>query len=311
MKRIAMLAVVLAASTTPTWAQITYASYTASIEFEDGLPQFRIGDAGAEPGAQPGTWTTAGVSSAGSSVRAQVGVQFDPATGQSTPVWGPAYVGQTHFAPPGSPYTLPGASVSSSGFVLQGWGSAAVNPLSLTTGGSFRIADGAGPGATTSSTSFWSRSFLLDADASVTFNALGRFSGPDSEGPLDVSSQVSFIEAASLAYLEVSDIGRQVNAMFGVQIDNSFASSLRDLVSLSYSDGGLMSMTIRNTTGGLLGGVFQAGTRVDASMPWTSVAAPVPEPGALALMLAGVGMIGAVGRRRATRSATGTAAVPA
>lgn len=311
MKRIAMLAVVLAASTTPAWAQISYAGYTASIEFEDGLPQFRIGDAAAEPGAQPGTWTTPGVSSAGSSVREQVGVQVDPATGQSTPVWGPARSGETHFTPPTTPYTLPGATVSSSGFVPQGWGYGNVNPLSLETGGFFRIADGAGPGATTSSTAFWSRSFLLDADASVTFNALGRFSGPDSLGPIDVNGQVNFIDAASFAFLEVSDIGRQVNAMFGVQIDNSFASSLRDLVSLSYSDDGLMSMTIRNTTGGVLGGVFQAGTRVDASMPWTSVAAPVPEPGALALMLAGAGVLGAVGRRRAARPAGETTAVPA
>ena len=77
-----------------------------------------------------------------------------------------------------------------------------------------------------------------------------------------------------------------------------FASTLRDVVSYSVSSQGLMSLTVTNNTSAAMLGFMVAGTQVDANIPWAAVAAPVPEPESIAMMLAGLGLVGAMARRR-------------
>ena len=303
MKFIAALAVVLTASVaaTPAWAELV--QYGASIEFQGGLhqgglPKLRVGDPADDQDALPGMWFHPGDATARSAVSEQIGVRHDPSTGQSVPVWGAEQVGGQWGGPPDSPQSLPTAGSTSDGFLNQANGFSVVSSVGLSTSGLIHDFGGGGAGARVTGASFWERGFVLDPFGSFTLTGLGIFGIVNDPRPLELVSGGSHDESRSFASVTLGDVHDRVSAFFGVQLGEQFASSLRDIVSYSVSPDGLMSLTVTNHTAGFLDGFLQAGTRVDGSMPWAAVAAPLPEPATVAMMVAGVGLIGVVARRR-------------
>lgn len=298
MKIIATWAVALSAGVVPMVAHA--ATYSAGLQLDNVLPQLRVGDAGADsrPQTLPGAWTDRGTPTATALARDQIGVQSNPVTGQSEPVWG-AWEGQSDMGNTNPTFFTMG---SRHGRAVQlendAYGSAAVNDRSLGVSGT--VEDGGGQFRGDAS---WSRGFSIDAFSSFTFAVLARVNIVDDTEPFDIQRGGLLDASRSFAAAVLSDSLGRARVELSATMGNLFGANLADVLSYSATPDGWLSLTVTNNTANVLSGSFAAGAWVDVSRATgLAVAAPVPEPESIAMLIAGLGLVGAAVRRGKART---------
>lgn len=142
--------------------------------------------------------------------------------------------------------------------------------------------------ATTSAPSYYSQTFEVSANTAVTFS-----------GNVEVFATVDrdAFDAAALAYVEMMSWGFGPNGVPGT------SQFVRDKADIGATAGQFrsvtkqMSLSFRNESARAITGQFN----LTAYANGHDIAAPVPEPGLIALCLAGLGTVGVVARRRQGR----------
>jgi hypothetical protein len=181
------------------------------------------------------------------------------------------------------------------GGFAETYGSASVYWKSI--GASIILQGDAGRGAAEAT---WTRSFSLDAHSSFTFAGLGSLGITDPfSTPLAASSSFLLDTSQSFASLTLADaadrVGTRISAsIFGLTgLGSSVFSHTTDA-------SGLMSLTISNPFDTAISGSLRAGSYVNVlalgDMP--SLASPVPEPSTWLTLALGLGIVGAMTRRK-------------
>lgn len=252
--------------------------YSASLKMENGLPALRTGSPNFDgPNTLNGEWTTYS-DPRGSAFTRDQGGTWQGNSDMHRSGGAPNGMGEAH----GNAYLLDGnSSASGSTYHRSVGASGHVNTL----GQSDIAASGV-----------WSRGFALDAHSAFTFTGLATLSVTGDDAPLNLSSLFTIDPLASFASLVLGDIGNRVRTEMTAALTSVFSGDLSNVFSYSIGPNGLLSLTITNNTDTRMTGQLGAGAYVNVS-------APVPEPATVALMLAGVGLVGAATRRRAAKGA--------
>jgi hypothetical protein len=99
----------------------------------------------------------------------------------------------------------------------------------------------------------------------------------------------------SFASLILADAAERVRTQMTAQIPSMFPGDWTNVFSDAIDPSGLMSLTVTNNASDRMTGVMGAGSYVQIS-------AVIPEPGNVALMIPGLGIVGAVARKRQSRA---------
>jgi hypothetical protein len=139
----------------------------------------------------------------------------------------------------------------------------------------------------------WDRTFQLNANSSATFSGLVNLNlGGQNALPSLASFSSTNLSAnslqGSLAFENPShDVGTRLTATV-----NSPLSNPAQVFSYSSDQNGVMSLTITNTSNNAISGSLGLSS-------WVNITSPVPEPAAYLSMLLGLGIVGAMARRKA------------
>ena len=230
--------------------------------------------------AGPGfTWLASPVSSADSSATAAEITGFEVAAGVSSPVYGPAASAVDIATGLG----VPASSASVSAGDVFGHAFSFGTPAAASLSASALVADSGRADATSFARSF----FSLEAGASVTFQGalLLAVTGTNLAFPTTTSTGDFYSFASGLLAVGSDEVLRELGGPASTGMAGSY--SLNDFVPLS--------LTFTNTTGSLLTTFVDSGVTVYS-------ASVVPEPGTYALLLAGLGAVSLIVRRKsATR----------
>ena len=221
------------------------------------------------------TWLASPVSAADSAVRAAAWTGFDFAAGIFSPVFGPATSVDDLNTGIGVPATVANASASTVFANAASLGSATAATLTA-----IGLAPAGGQALATSFAQSW---FSLDAGASVTFQGalLLSVTGTNLALPANYSTGNLYSYASGLLAVGKQEALRELGGPATTGMVGSY----------SLSDLGAVSLTITNTTGSLLTTYLESGVTVYS-------ASAVPEPGTYALLLAGVGALTLIVRRK-------------
>ena len=135
---------------------------------------------------------------------------------------------------------------------------------------------------------FFERDFSLHAHSSFTFSGIATVDITGDANPL--AALTTFDSNTSFASLTLGDLFGRVRTTIGASIWG-IGSGLGDIFSYNVGPNGLLALTITNRSDAALEGRINAGSYV-------AVAAPVPEPEAWLLLLAGAGIVGFTARKR-------------
>jgi len=271
------------------------AAYTASFSLAgDGLRTLSSGSSAQDDPntVYPGSWIS-GTTRIGSLLNTQdfLGYVTDPVSGAESKTWGnPRHAEGIHTST-GPSFTM-GETIANvySGFSsTYGQGSVAYSSLRTTI--NMQGNGGQGSGVTT-----WERQFSLNAHSSFTFAGLATVGITDPlSAPLDAST--TFSSGQTFASLSLADAADRVRTSISASL---FGFS--GLFSYATDPSGLLSLTITNNLDTAISGTLKAGSYVNAlSLPGSaslSVASPVPEPSTYLTMLLGLGIVGAVARKK-------------
>ncbi len=266
MKRIALLAA----------APLVLALATPAAQADSGASASLSFNVIAGPGF---TWLATPVSSADSSASAATLTGFDFAAGIFSPVYGPADTAFDLGTGAGVPVTSAAASTDAVFGNAFSFGA----PGAATLAASALVSDSGRADATSFARSW----FSLDAGASVTFQGalLLSVTGTNLAFPANVSSGDFYGFASGLLAVGGDEALRELGGPASTGMAGSY--SLNDL--------GALTLTVTNTTGSLLTTYLDSGVTVYS-------ASVVPEPGTYALLLAGLGAVSFIVRRKsATR----------
>ena len=147
----------------------------------------------------------------------------------------------------------------------------------------------------------WGLYFNVDPHSSLTLSATSLFSasGLHSVFPALIPSSNFNSNASSLA-MSFSDTAGQFRNGFQVDLDSSLAS-YAGVLSYSIDDAAhSMSFTIKNDGNDALNAHLNAFSALNINL---AAAAPVPEPAAISTLLLGLGVLGAMARRRQKKQA--------
>jgi hypothetical protein len=266
-------------------------SYDAGFTLLGGrLPNLLTGSAMDDPSVPaPGSWVQGAVRNAWVST-----ADLLPGS-DGTPDWGNAQYGPGMHNAGNAPTSLGEIhSRTYSGFA-ETYGSASVYWDKI--GAGITLQGDAGRGTAEAS---WTRNFSLDAHSSFTFAGLGSLGITDPLGaPLNAATSFALNADQSFASLTLADAADRVRtsisaSIFGLSgIGSGFFSHATDA-------NGLMSLTISNPYDTAISGSLQAGTYVNmlsfGGAP--SLASPVPEPSTYLTLVLGLGIVGAVARRK-------------
>ena len=225
------------------------------------------------------TWLATPASTADSSVAVSGLTGFQFAAGVFSPEYGPAQVAvdlAIGTGIPGSSAAATAGSVFGNAFTLGGPSAASLSASAL-------VPD-SGKAEATSFARSW---FSLGSGASVTFQGalLLAVTGNNIALPANYSTGDFYSFASGLLAVGSQEAARNLGGPATTGFVGSY--SLNDL--------GVLSLTVTNTTGSLLTTYLDSGVTVYS-------ASVVPEPGSYALLLAGVGALAFVVRRKsATR----------
>jgi len=268
------------------------ASYTAGFSLAgDGLTGLSAG--GSPDPTYPGSWIS-GTNRLGAQVNTQdfLGYTAGPVGGTDTPTWGNAkYAEGLHTSSGPSSRMGETTATLSSGFSST-YGNGSVSYTSLST--AIRMQGEGGQGT---SNATWQRDFSLNAHSSFTFSGLATVGITDPlSAPLDAST--TFSSGQTFASLSLADAADRVRT----SISASLFGLSSGLFSYATDPSGLLSLTITNNLDTAISGTLKAGSYVNAlSLPGSgslSVASPVPEPSTYLTMLLGLGIVGAVARKK-------------
>ncbi|KQV99713.1 hypothetical protein ASC87_03190 [Rhizobacter sp. Root1221] len=280
------------------------ADYKASLYFDGGLPALRTGGALDGPHNLDGAWTTSGIRSAHSSARDQLGVD-----GSGDAVWDTWRSAPSKHNYQNAPTQLGEIISHNPALGHIGSGTASINTNWITTNA---VRDGGG--AELDLAADWKRGFSLAAGESMTFTSLCTLDilgGEDA--PLDSVSWFNLDAASSFAKLTMADTANRVGASLSASLTSLFGGSLSDVFHYAVGSDGRLTLSVTNATSSLMTGWLGAGTYVDVSAPVglgssaglstapLEISAPVPEPMTVAMMMLGLGVIGAAGKRRSAR----------
>lgn len=277
------------------------ADYSASLYFDVGLPALRTGGALDGPHNLDGAWTTSGIRTAHSGARDQTGVD---ANGDAT--WDAWRYAPSKHNYQNAPTQLGEIISNNPALWYIGSGTAGIGATSISSHGTRD-----GGGAELDIGAEWKRGFSLAAGESMTFTSLCTLDilgGEDAP----VSSLLSFnLDITnSFAQLSMADAASRVGASLSASLTSLFSGSLTDVFQYAVGPGGRLTLEITNATGDLMTGWLGADTFVNVSAPVgiaalsaapLQVSAPVPEPLTVTMMLFGVGVVGTVAKRRASR----------
>jgi len=280
-----VLATVATATTSLAHADTTY---SADFRLEgNSLPRLRIEGSPewTRPDSLPGEWSNGYSKDATVNSRDLLSSTVNPATGVLEQTWGPQnhsdnmhrsgsapfWMGESHAHIPGpneQSHTIAGASVSLSTLDAD-----------ITLTDRYANAD---------ASASWSRNFSLDPHSSFTFSGFATVGITGDANPL--AAATTFNSNGSFASLTLGDLLGRVRTTIGANIWDA-GSSLGNIFSYSTGPAGLLALTITNNGDAALRGTFNAGSYV-------AVSAPIPEPEAWLLLLAGAGIVGFTARRR-------------
>lgn len=281
------------------------AVYSAGFSLAgDGLRGLSAGNSLDDPNtAYPGSWVygTNRVSAL-LDTKDFLGYTVDPVSGTASPTWGnPGHGEGLHNAAVPSFAMGDTTATIYSGFnSTYGTGSASYSRLGTTI--NMQNDGGQGTGRTT-----WERQFSLNAHSSFTFSGLATLGITDSlSAPLNASSSFSLSDDHSFASLSLADAADRVRTSISASLFGLTGLGA-DLFSYATGPNGLLSLTITNNLDTAISGKLSAGSYVNAlSLPGTAslpVASPVPEPSTYLTMLLGLGIVGAVARKKRSASA--------
>jgi hypothetical protein len=230
--------------------------------------------------AGPGfTWLSVPPSFADSAATAAELTGFEFSAGSFSPVYGPAS-SATQVVPgvgvPGSSAAATAETVFANAFSFG-------SPTAASLSASALVPDGGRADATSFARSY----FSLEAGASVTFQGalLLSVTGTNPALPANYVSNDFYSFASGLLAVGNQEVLRELGGPAATGLVGSY--SLNDL--------GTLSLTFTNTTGSLLTTYLDSGVTVYS-------ASVVPEPGTYALLLAGLGAVSLIVRRKsATR----------
>jgi hypothetical protein len=281
------------------------AAYSAGFTLTNNfLPPLATGTGLDNPNyAYAGTWTGVSLKDARVDTQDLLSSTRDPVSGNLIPTWGNAgHSDNMHRA--GGPGMGESHAHTPSGF-YETHGESGVYPTGL--GAEIRLQKDAGKGKAQAT---WQRDFSLNAYGSFTFSGLAKVGITD---PLNtpLSASTSFLENSdkSFASLTLADAADRVRtsisaSLFGLTGIGS------GIFSYATDPSGLLSLTVTNPFATAINGTLQAGTFVDVtSLPGgtLSLASPVPEPSTYLTMVLGLGIVGAMTRRKAKRASASPA----
>lgn len=223
-------------------------------------------------------WLIAPVSTADSSATSTPFTGFELVAGVFGPAYGPAVMAADlalGTAVPASTATASTGDVFSSAFTFGNAANATLQASALVpTEGQ------------ASATSFARTWFSLDAGASVTFQGalLMAMTGNNPAWPANHNVSDFYSFASGLLAVGADQALRELGGPAATGVVGSY----------SLNDFGTLSLTVTNNTAGLLTTYVDSGVTVYS-------ASVVPEPGTYALLLAGLGAIAFIARRRFTR----------
>lgn len=224
------------------------------------------------------TWLTTPVSSADSSATSTPFTGFELVAGVFGPTYGPAVMADdlaVGTAVPASSANASAGDVFSSAFTFG-------NPISATLQASALVPT-EGQASATSFARSW---FSLEAGASVTFQGalLMAMTGTNIALPANYNVSDFYSFASGLLAVGTDEALRELGGPAATGMVGSY----------SLNDFGTLSLTVTNNTAGLLTTYLDSGVTVYS-------ASVVPEPGTYALLLAGLGAIALIARRRSVR----------
>ena len=278
-----VLAMVACAVTSVAHADTTF---SANFTLQDSLPLLRTGNSMWDgPNSLPGEWTSWNNVDATANSRDLLPNQ----------TWGPQNHSDNMHRSDGPPLTMgeSNAHIYGPNDLSHTTANASVNRTSL--GAGVTLTDRL---ANADASATWSRDFSLDAHSSFTFTGFASVGITGDANPL--SATTTFNSNASFASLTLGDLAGRVRTTIGASI-SGLGSGLGDIFSYSTGPGGLLALTITNHGDSALSGSLNAGSYV-------AVSAPVPEPEAWLLLLAGAGIVGFTARKRKGAQALPTAA---
>lgn len=267
-------------------------TYSANFALQDSLPLLRTGNPNWDgPNSLPGAWTSFNNVDATVNSRDLLSSAVNPATGALEQTWGQQNHSDNLHRTDGPPLTMGESQAHILG--PNEWthttAAASVNRTSL--GANVTLTDRY---ANADARATWSRDFSLDAHSSFTFSGLATVGISGDSNPL--SAATTFNSNDSFASLTLGDLFGRVRTTIGANISD-VGSGLGNLFSYSVGPGGLLALTITNNGDSALRGSLNAGSYV-------AVSAPVPEPEAWLLLLAGAGIVGFTARKRKPVDAT-------
>lgn len=256
-------------------------NYTAQLTLVgDRLPDLRVGSSALDgPHNIDGDWAGFGIPTARAFTRDQTGVD---ASNDAT--WSDWYGSADLHRYGGDPRRMGEAIGRSPQLDRNASAEASVYLTSIHAKGFEN-----GLGAEVEASAGWIREFSLNAGASFTFAMLCVLDVIGDAAPLDIESSFTVDPNSSFASLSMLDMLGRVGAQLTATINGITGDALMDILSFDFGPGGLMSLTLNNTTGGVISGSLGAGAYV-------SVSAPIPEPGMWLMLAFGLAVI-ALGRR--------------
>lgn len=261
--------------------------YSAGLSVQGGLPKLVTGSPVHDGNAINGQWTTDGRPDTFARSRDFLGYVADPVTQQLSPEYSSWRGGDggKHY---GGPLNTMMEARSRNG--LADNNSAEYAEVFWTfMSASAQVVDVSI--AEVESRATWNRNFSIDPLTTFTFSVLSTMSIVGDAAPLATQSAFNFDLNASFASMTMADAAGRLRNTIGASISSVLPADLGGVFGYSFGPGGLMSLTVTNTTNAAMTGTLSAGSYVNLS-------APVPEPQAVLSMLAGLALVGAMVRRR-------------
>jgi hypothetical protein len=152
----------------------------------------------------------------------------------------------------------------------------------------------------------WNGNFTLNAHSSFTINAISTMSatGTASLGPLVFAEDFNL--STGFLTLSLSGAGGQLTNSLGLGFNPTYGATptglnFRDALSYQFDDANkTLSITFTNNSDIGWTGLLRAGSSLDTSLATSAatISSAVPEPATYASMLLGLGLLGAMAKRR-------------